>query len=170
MVLSAKQFPDRRESQQEAHAKQHEGGNIHAGHVHSFFLPKPGENEPHDQPRDDPKRRLSGQRANRIVKIQQPADGARHFGSQRYQSENCAADACCQDSGCAWPVWLIRFSRLREDGRFLPIRHLPPPIRMMTSPPRTGAYLLKNAPNAPAIPVATNAATVKANTLTRILR
>ena len=31
----------------------------------------------------------------------------------------------------------------------------------MTEPPRTGAYLLRKAPNAPATPVATKAATAK---------
>ena len=40
----------------------------------------------------------------------------------------------------------------------------------MTSPPSTGANLLRKAPNPPGMPVATKAATAKVGTATRILR
>src|SRR6516162_6064696 len=92
----------------------------------------------------------------------------------------------CQERPCHFPqpIWPLprgRLELLRAPSRRLGPRRslhlspslyfspaLSPSIKMMVEPPRTGAYLFKSAPNAPAIPVAMNAAAVKVSTASRI--
>src|SRR5205823_14264766 len=118
----------------------------------------------------------AGEGSGRVIEIEKPIDGRKCIAGERQYTESGGTDAGSENGRSTWPIGhCLTGCRLRARHSLILVHGYSPPgasppTMWMAGPPRTGAYLLRKAPNAPATPVAAKATTTKAKTAVRRYR